>query len=202
MSWGRCCTALSPCPAGIPDRHRCGVAARQRRPLVRLTREGSQSWPQWSVTVWRLRWIRSAATKLTARVMETPQRSMETPQKSMPDSKREPWPGDPPSVGRESTPPSLGEAGVARGHCPSPRRLSRRCSRRTATGCSSSRPMRRFRRHYVLLEHFLGEIDQALEDRIAVYLRAAQADHGGWSLYVGRRSQPQRDASRPTTRSS
>jgi squalene-hopene/tetraprenyl-beta-curcumene cyclase len=38
---------------------------------------------------------------------------------------------------------------------------------------------------YVLLEHFLDEIDQALEDRIAVYLRAAQADHGGWSLYPG-----------------
>ena len=45
--------------------------------------------------------------------------------------------------------------------------------------------MRRFRRNYVLLEHFLGEIDQALEDRIAAYLRATQADHGGWSLYVG-----------------
>jgi squalene-hopene/tetraprenyl-beta-curcumene cyclase len=38
---------------------------------------------------------------------------------------------------------------------------------------------------YVLLEHFLGEIDQALEGRIAVYLRAGQADHGGWPLYVG-----------------
>jgi squalene-hopene/tetraprenyl-beta-curcumene cyclase len=38
---------------------------------------------------------------------------------------------------------------------------------------------------YVFLEHFLGEIDQALEDRIAVYLRAGQAEHGGWPLYVG-----------------
>ncbi len=38
---------------------------------------------------------------------------------------------------------------------------------------------------YVLLEHFLDEIDQALEDKIAVYLRAGQADHGGWPLYVG-----------------
>ena len=33
---------------------------------------------------------------------------------------------------------------------------------------------------YVLLEHFLGEIDRALEDRIAAYLRA---DAGGpWRL--------------------
>ncbi len=38
---------------------------------------------------------------------------------------------------------------------------------------------------YVLLEHFLGAIDQALEDKIAVYLRAGQADHGGWPLYTG-----------------
>jgi squalene-hopene/tetraprenyl-beta-curcumene cyclase len=38
---------------------------------------------------------------------------------------------------------------------------------------------------YVLLEHFLGEIDQPLEDRIAVYLRAGQAEHGGWPLYAG-----------------
>ena len=38
---------------------------------------------------------------------------------------------------------------------------------------------------YVLLEHFLGEIDQALEDKIAVYLRAGQAEHGGWPLYAG-----------------
>ncbi|MGH6942990.1 MAG: squalene--hopene cyclase, partial [Geminicoccaceae bacterium] len=36
---------------------------------------------------------------------------------------------------------------------------------------------------YVLLEHFLGEIDQALQERIAVYLRAGQAGHGGWPLY-------------------
>jgi squalene-hopene/tetraprenyl-beta-curcumene cyclase len=38
---------------------------------------------------------------------------------------------------------------------------------------------------YILLEHFLDEIDQPLEDKIAVYLRARQADHGGWSLYAG-----------------
>jgi squalene-hopene/tetraprenyl-beta-curcumene cyclase len=38
---------------------------------------------------------------------------------------------------------------------------------------------------YVLLEHCVGEIDQPLEDKIAVYLRAGQADHGGWPLYAG-----------------
>jgi squalene-hopene/tetraprenyl-beta-curcumene cyclase len=38
---------------------------------------------------------------------------------------------------------------------------------------------------YVFLEHFLDDIDQDLEDRIAVYLRAGQAEHGGWSLYLG-----------------
>jgi squalene-hopene/tetraprenyl-beta-curcumene cyclase len=38
---------------------------------------------------------------------------------------------------------------------------------------------------YILLEHFLGEIDQPLERRIAAYLRAGQAGHGGWPLYAG-----------------
>jgi squalene-hopene/tetraprenyl-beta-curcumene cyclase len=36
---------------------------------------------------------------------------------------------------------------------------------------------------YVLLEHFLGRIDQPLEDRIGVYLRSVQGDHGGWPLF-------------------
>jgi squalene-hopene/tetraprenyl-beta-curcumene cyclase len=40
---------------------------------------------------------------------------------------------------------------------------------------------------YVLLEHFLGRIDEALEQKIGVYLRAAQAvdvgAHGGWPLF-------------------
>ena len=38
---------------------------------------------------------------------------------------------------------------------------------------------------FILLEHWLGEIDQELEDRIAVYLRRRQAAHGGWPLYEG-----------------
>jgi squalene-hopene/tetraprenyl-beta-curcumene cyclase len=36
---------------------------------------------------------------------------------------------------------------------------------------------------YVLLEHFLDRIDQPLEDRIGVYLRAIQSAHGGWPLF-------------------
>ena len=36
---------------------------------------------------------------------------------------------------------------------------------------------------YVLLGHFLGEIDQELDEKIAVYLRKKQAGHGGWPLF-------------------
>ncbi len=36
---------------------------------------------------------------------------------------------------------------------------------------------------FVLLGHFLDEIDQALDEKIAVYLRRNQGAHGGWPLY-------------------
>jgi len=36
---------------------------------------------------------------------------------------------------------------------------------------------------YIMMMHFLDEIDVALEPKIAAYLRAHQADHGGWPLY-------------------
>jgi squalene-hopene/tetraprenyl-beta-curcumene cyclase len=36
---------------------------------------------------------------------------------------------------------------------------------------------------YVLLEHFLDRIDEPLEQKIGVYLRAAQGAHGGWPLF-------------------
>ena len=36
---------------------------------------------------------------------------------------------------------------------------------------------------YVLLEHFLDRIDPALEQRIGVYLRGIQGEHGGWPLF-------------------
>src|SRR5260221_3638487 len=38
---------------------------------------------------------------------------------------------------------------------------------------------------YILLEHYLDEIDEALERRIAAYLRSIQMGHGGWALYHG-----------------
>ncbi len=36
---------------------------------------------------------------------------------------------------------------------------------------------------YVLLEHFLDRIEDSLEQKIGVYLRAAQGTHGGWPLF-------------------
>jgi squalene-hopene/tetraprenyl-beta-curcumene cyclase len=36
---------------------------------------------------------------------------------------------------------------------------------------------------YVLLEHFLDRIDDALQSRIGVYLRSMQGEHGGWPLF-------------------
>ena len=38
---------------------------------------------------------------------------------------------------------------------------------------------------YILMLHFLDELDPPLEARIAAYLRAHQAGHGGWPLYYG-----------------
>jgi squalene-hopene/tetraprenyl-beta-curcumene cyclase len=38
---------------------------------------------------------------------------------------------------------------------------------------------------YIMMMHYLDEIDSALEEKIAAYLRAHQADHGGWPLYYG-----------------
>ena len=36
---------------------------------------------------------------------------------------------------------------------------------------------------YILLNHYLGEIDEAREAKLAVYLRRIQGTHGGWPLY-------------------
>ena len=38
---------------------------------------------------------------------------------------------------------------------------------------------------YILLNHFLGTIDDRLERRIATYLRRHQGAHGGWAMYYG-----------------
>ena len=36
---------------------------------------------------------------------------------------------------------------------------------------------------YILLKHFIDEIDPVLEQKISVYLRECQGDHGGWPLF-------------------
>ncbi|WP_420241817.1 squalene--hopene cyclase [Roseiterribacter gracilis] len=38
---------------------------------------------------------------------------------------------------------------------------------------------------YVLLKHFIGEVDRDVEAKLAPYLRATQGDHGGWPLWHG-----------------
>jgi squalene-hopene/tetraprenyl-beta-curcumene cyclase len=38
---------------------------------------------------------------------------------------------------------------------------------------------------YIMMMHFLDEIDVELETKLCHHLRAAQADHGGWPLYHG-----------------
>ena len=38
---------------------------------------------------------------------------------------------------------------------------------------------------YIMMMHFLGEVDEPLQGKIAAYLRAHQAEHGGWPLYHG-----------------
>jgi squalene-hopene/tetraprenyl-beta-curcumene cyclase len=38
---------------------------------------------------------------------------------------------------------------------------------------------------YLLMMHFLDEVDAVLEKKLAAYLRARQAEHGGWPLYEG-----------------
>jgi len=38
---------------------------------------------------------------------------------------------------------------------------------------------------YIMMMHYMDEIDEALEQKIAVHLRDRQANHGGWSLYHG-----------------
>jgi squalene-hopene/tetraprenyl-beta-curcumene cyclase len=38
---------------------------------------------------------------------------------------------------------------------------------------------------FILMMHFLDEIDSALEAKLAAFLRDRQAEHGGWALYHG-----------------
>jgi squalene-hopene/tetraprenyl-beta-curcumene cyclase len=36
---------------------------------------------------------------------------------------------------------------------------------------------------YIMLKHFLDEVDVEKQDKLAVYIRETQADHGGWPLW-------------------
>jgi squalene-hopene/tetraprenyl-beta-curcumene cyclase len=38
---------------------------------------------------------------------------------------------------------------------------------------------------YIMMLHYLGELDPPLEAKLAAYLRERQAQHGGWPLYLG-----------------
>jgi squalene-hopene/tetraprenyl-beta-curcumene cyclase len=38
---------------------------------------------------------------------------------------------------------------------------------------------------YIMMNHFMGEVDDMLERKIANHLRATQAEHGGWPLFHG-----------------
>ncbi|MGH7063995.1 MAG: squalene--hopene cyclase, partial [Stellaceae bacterium] len=38
---------------------------------------------------------------------------------------------------------------------------------------------------FMLLQHYLDRVEPALEARIAAFLRATQAEHGGWPLFYG-----------------
>ncbi|MEW5709303.1 MAG: squalene--hopene cyclase [Pseudomonadota bacterium] len=38
---------------------------------------------------------------------------------------------------------------------------------------------------YICMMHFLGEVDEALQARLAAYLRSRQQEDGGWPLYPG-----------------
>ena len=38
---------------------------------------------------------------------------------------------------------------------------------------------------YVLMMHFLDEVDEELQTKLAIYIQSKQAEHGGWPLYLG-----------------
>ena len=102
----------------------------------------------------------------------------------MPALEESAWAWRPAAFGREYTPLEIGGAGVAQVVAQAGAGLE---AMQHADGhwvfeleADATMPA-----EFIFLEHFLGEIDRALEDKIAVYLRAGQADHGGWPLYAG-----------------
>ncbi|MBT5498656.1 MAG: squalene--hopene cyclase, partial [Alphaproteobacteria bacterium] len=38
---------------------------------------------------------------------------------------------------------------------------------------------------FILLDHYLDEIDDVAEKKLAAYLKTIQGDHGGWALFYG-----------------
>jgi squalene-hopene/tetraprenyl-beta-curcumene cyclase len=38
---------------------------------------------------------------------------------------------------------------------------------------------------YIMMMHYMDEVDESLQSKMAVYLRSHQADHGGWPLFHG-----------------
>jgi squalene-hopene/tetraprenyl-beta-curcumene cyclase len=42
---------------------------------------------------------------------------------------------------------------------------------------------------YILMMHYMGQIDQDLEGKLAAYLRTRQGEDGGWPLYYGGRAE-------------
>ena len=38
---------------------------------------------------------------------------------------------------------------------------------------------------YIMMMHYMDEVDENLQSKMAVYLRTHQADHGGWPLFYG-----------------
>ena len=102
----------------------------------------------------------------------------------MPDSRGEPRPGDPPCSGG-----SIGRSRWAR-HAgprssPRPAPASRRCSRRTATGCSSSRPMRRSRPNTSSSNTSSARSTRRSRTGSRPICARGRQEHGGWPLYGG-----------------
>ncbi len=38
---------------------------------------------------------------------------------------------------------------------------------------------------YILMMHFMGDVDESIQTKVAIYLREHQGDHGGWPLFHG-----------------
>ncbi|HET9107743.1 MAG TPA: squalene--hopene cyclase [Steroidobacteraceae bacterium] len=113
---------------------------------------------------------------------------------------REPWRREDPGVGREDS----GEVGavpvaIPGGGAPGPAILAGRLGQAIAAARDALIGLQASDGHwvfeleadctipaeYILMMHYLDEIEPDLERKLAVYLREQQAAHGGWPLYFG-----------------